>query len=736
MLNRKRIISSITAAAVALSLMPVASLADSGRTVQTAVNVAEAQQSGRLLISEPGTYTLTGSMRGSVCVDPGAGDVTLIMDNVDIDGGDSAGIMALSGDSLTIRLADSSMNSVTDGGMDAAHPAAIWSSVDTWLEGSGALQVTGTQGNGIDTGNASLTVRDGSWMVSAAGAPFSGGSFSIDGGWVVGLGQSVAQPAGGQSAIGAELTGSIAQDSRVALRRADGQTAITFAAPQPFGAMLVSTPQLTMGSYGVYTEGQLVQQLPMETMTQGEYTALTRGGQRQQQRPADAVTQPTQSTETQPAQTQPTQGETGRMSRFGQRQGQTGMPGDVQEGMGGQLPGMQGSQQSTGSATEIVTSTAQNTAADLEADYENATTIVMSDEDSQVKISDSGTYIVTGSASDGNITVKKGTTGVVLVLSDLDLTSTNGATLSVNKEAEVKIIVSGNVTLTDNENPDDEYSTDTEVADAYDGAAMKFKANSQVYLTGDGTLNIVGQAKNGIKAGDESSLIVDGVTLNITSANDGINSNYDLTVLSGKVTIQSGDDAIHADHILTLGNADGTGPEVNIQKSTEGLEATVVNLFGGHISVRSTDDAINAANSDGLYEGELAYSINMTGGTVTIVSSGDGMDSNGNINLVGGSLSIQSASMGGESGIDYDGQYYISSEMGLNNLSGTAGPDQMMGMMGQQGQMMGQQGQMMGRQGQMMTEQGQIMGQQGQMMTEQGQMMGQQGRLVTNSSEQ
>jgi hypothetical protein len=134
----------------------------------------------------------------------------------------------------------------------------------------------------------------------------------------------------------------------------------------------------------------------------------------------------------------------------------------------------------------------------------------MTDENSQVKISDSGTYVVTGQSSDGNITVKKGATGVVLVLDDLDLTSTTGATVAVNKEAQVRIVISGNVTLTDAENPDDENSTDAEVADAFDGAAMKFKANSQVYLTGTGVLNINGSAKNGIKTGDDSSLIIDG----------------------------------------------------------------------------------------------------------------------------------------------------------------------------------------------------------------------------------
>jgi hypothetical protein len=356
---------------------------------------------------------------------------------------------------------------------------------------------------------------------------------------------------------------------------------------------------------------------------------------------------------------------------------------------GTQQNGMQNNTASSGSASEVVQGTMTNSAAELEADYENATYITVSDDENDIKITSSGTYVVSGTCSDGNITVKKGTTGVVLVLEDLDLTSTTGATVSVNKEAEVKIIISGSVVLTDNENPDDEYSSDADVADAYDGAALKAKANSSVYVTGDGTLTINGNAKNGVKAGDDSSIIFDGVTVNITAVNDGINGNYDVSLLSGTFNIATGDDAIHADHILSIGSEDGSGPTIRVTESTEGLEGTVVNIYGGDISIVSSDDAINAANADSAYEGELDYSFNMMGGKVVINSKGDGIDSNGNVNLIGGSATINSASGGGEAGIDYDGQYYISNNFNLNNKSGVSGADMMPG--GMNGQMPGQQ---------------------------------------------
>ena len=163
-------------------------------------------------------------------------------------------------------------------------------------------------------------------------------------------------------------------------------------------------------------------------------------------------------------------------------------------------------------ASEIVSSVMKSAAQSYTENTSKATQIKMTDSNSQVEISDAGTYIVSGSCSNGNITVKKGTTNVVLILKDLTLTSETGATVSINKESSVKMIIEGEVTLTDSENPEDENSTDAETADAFDGAAIKVKAGADLYLTGDGTLNINGECKNGIKTADDISTvcIIDG----------------------------------------------------------------------------------------------------------------------------------------------------------------------------------------------------------------------------------
>ena len=634
----KKLFAIILSALLIITMCTVTAFA-----LQKDVNLS--REDGRLNITEAGFYTLTGKMQGTVYVDPGKGDVELILDGVDINGGQQPGIIAKSGDKLTITLPEGSVNRIAGSGGNL-YSATIYSTIDTTFEGDGSLYVISGKENGISTEDADLT--------------FDGGSYAIT------------APENGIAADGqvqGELTVNDGHFSILAESTVDPEANFFMnggAFDEPF------PENLSINGQPPQMNGQQPQMNGQQTQMNGQRPPEMQNSTRQFQQ----------------------NGQPPQMNNSSQ-----------QPQMNGNMPqnGQQNNSSSSSSASEVVQGTMTNSAADLEADYENATYITVSDDNSQIKITSSGTYVVSGSGSDGNITVKKGTTGVVLVLEDLDLTSTTGATVSVNKEAEVKIIISGSVVLTDNENPDDEYSSDADVADAYDGAALKAKANSSVYVTCGGTLTINGNAKNGVKAGDDSSIIFDGVTVNISAVNDGINGNYDVSLLSDTFNIAAGDDAIHADHILSIGSEDGTGPTIKVTKSNEALEGTVVNIYGGDISVVSSDDAINAANGDGIYEGELDYSFNMMGGKVVINSKGDGVDSNGNVNLIDGRLTINSASGGGEAGIDYDGQYYISNDFSLNNKSGVSGADMMPGAMnGQQmnGQMNGQNQNMGGMNGQ------------------------------------
>lgn len=285
-------------------------------------------------------------------------------------------------------------------------------------------------------------------------------------------------------------------------------------------------------------------------------------------------------------------------------------------------------------------------------------------EGTSLTINDSGTYVLSGSCNDGSIKVKKGTTGVTLVLSGLTLTSSTTAPIACNKSTEVRIIVaSGSVNaLTDSaKNNDDNYHDNTYA----ENAVIKCKDGSQVTLSGSGTLNITANGKSGIKSGattdeeGEARMTISDLTLNITaSVNDAINAEQLLNVTSGNISISAGDDAIHSDYILNIGSENGEGPVINIKNCHGGLEAATLNVYSGNITIHASDDCLNAANSD---LSGYAFSLNIYGGTLVMdTTSGDGVDSNGSLTISGGTLVAWSANTAGNQPLDADGTITIS----------------------------------------------------------------------------
>lgn len=275
-----------------------------------------------------------------------------------------------------------------------------------------------------------------------------------------------------------------------------------------------------------------------------------------------------------------------------------------------------------------------------------------------------GTYVVSGSCSDGSITVKKGVTGVTLVLNGLDLTSASTAPIACNKSSEVTLTAAqGTVnTLTDSAQNNDENFPDNELAE---NAVIKCKDGSKVVLSGSGTLNIVANGKNGIKSGatteteGEASLTIKELTLNINaSVNDAINAEQLLNVESGTLTINAADDGIHCDLVMNVGADGTTGPAIKINGCNEGLEAATLNIYSGNITVHAEDDCLNAANSDLT---DYEFSVNISGGALYMDSvSGDGIDSNGTLTVSGGTVVVWTANTADNQPLDADGVITVS----------------------------------------------------------------------------
>ena len=295
-------------------------------------------------------------------------------------------------------------------------------------------------------------------------------------------------------------------------------------------------------------------------------------------------------------------------------------------------------------------------------------------------IDEAGTYTVSGACADGSIKIKKGTTGVTLILNGLDLTSSATAPITCAKLSEVTILAADGTenVLTDSaQNNDGEYPENIDA----ENAVIKCKDGSTVTLCGAGILTVNANGKNGIKSGgatDEAgkaSLTIEELTLTINAAvNDAINAEQTLNIPSGTLTIAAADDAIHADYELNVG-ADGTdGPSITITDCCEGLEAATLNVFSGNIDITATDDCLNAANSDlSGYD----FTMNISGGTIrAYTSGGDGFDSNGDLTISGGTVVVWTASAADNQPLDADGTITVtggtvlaaggSSGMGMN----------------------------------------------------------------------
>ncbi len=331
-----------------------------------------------------------------------------------------------------------------------------------------------------------------------------------------------------------------------------------------------------------------------------------------------------------------------------------------------------------------------------------------------------GAYVFTGSSDDASIKVKKEATGAsTLYLANLMLASASTSPIQVSKGVEgaavtttIHALAGTSNALSDAAlNNDDIYGTDAGGDNAIaESAVIKAKTNSDLVLAGTGALTLTCATKNAVKAGVSSTLTVRDVTLEVTSVKHGLSCDNILTVESGilnlvtmedairsdpdavtnavtsgvvnirggTITINAGDDAVHALDTLTIGaeGNDNAKLALTVTSSTEGLEGRVVEIYSGTIRVTASDDGINAADGTsseststpggrfgwgGQASGSANVSLTIHGGNVYVDADGDGLDSNGTLNLLGGTIVVWGAEAGrADQPLDCDGTLTIS----------------------------------------------------------------------------
>lgn len=161
------------------------------------------------------------------------------------------------------------------------------------------------------------------------------------------------------------------------------------------------------------------------------------------------------------------------------------------------------------------------------------------------------------------------------------------------------------------------------------------------------------QSQKGIKC-DGDIIIENDASVVVSSADDAVNCNANVTINGGETVLSTSDDGITADGTLTI--TDGT---LTVEKSYEALEAADITIDGGTVSVTSTDDGINAGGgSDSTSEEQGPMNetssgmITINGGDVYVNATGDGIDSNGSIVINGGYVIVEGPTDAGNGALD------------------------------------------------------------------------------------
>lgn len=285
-----------------------------------------------------------------------------------------------------------------------------------------------------------------------------------------------------------------------------------------------------------------------------------------------------------------------------------------------------------------------------------------------VSITEAGTYVFSGDCDNGSITVKKGVTGVTIVLNGLTLTNDDSAAITLNKTAEASLIAAAGTTNTvaDTEGSNDE------------NAAVKVKSGATLAIGGTGTLTVDGNAKNGIKGAADAVITVAEVKLNINAANDGLSCDDELSITGGTLSITAGGDAVKASpdtgdtenpDTTSLGNVTISGGTLTLNATGDGVQADGdLTISGGTFHVKTNGGHTTALTDDSAScKGfKAGGALTVTGGTLTVDSADDALHAGTDVTISGGTLTLAT----GDDGVHADNDLVI----GTKGASSTSTP--------------------------------------------------------------
>lgn len=307
---------------------------------------------------------------------------------------------------------------------------------------------------------------------------------------------------------------------------------------------------------------------------------------------------------------------------------------------------------------------------------------------SVVKITQAGTYVISGTLNDGQIQVDADKEDMVhIILNGITAGSSTGSVINGIQSEKIILTLAEGTTNTFSDGASYVYEDDT----TDEPNACVF-SKDDITINGSGTLIVNGNYEDGIRSKDDLK-IVDGI-LEVTALQNGIKGKDSVSVKDGEIQINAGADGVKSNNTeeTDKGYVILDGGTYTITASQDGVQAeTVLQINGGTGSISTGGGSANASydtsgranekwgqwggenpaetteetESDSAKALKAGTALYLNGGEFTIDSSDDSVHCNGDVEIKGGIFTMDS----GDDGVHADNQLLIRDGMITINKS-------------------------------------------------------------------
>ncbi|MDD4595527.1 MAG: carbohydrate-binding domain-containing protein [Candidatus Izemoplasmatales bacterium] len=255
---------------------------------------------------------------------------------------------------------------------------------------------------------------------------------------------------------------------------------------------------------------------------------------------------------------------------------------------------------------------------------------------STITISTGGTYMLTGYSANVQIFINVAATEkVTLVLDNADLTSLDGPVINAEQSDKLIInVVDGTINMLS-----DASSSTSEIKSC-------IFSNDDITINGTGTLIINANYNNGINTDDDLRITNGNITIN--AANNCLKANDSVQITTATLILNADNNAIHVENTVDTakGNIMIDSGTITISAYGDGMDASnTITITGGSFDITSGVGNTNIATTSakGL-KGTVAVLI--ASGTFDIVSKDDAIHANTNVQIDNGEFTISSSDDG------------------------------------------------------------------------------------------